>query len=141
MVLRADGNLILRAFWTCFCILGTLSTLAGQLSNYYNIEEQTIVKYRRFNDIETDLYPDLSLCWSLAINEENLKRYGKRFNSRYYAAFLAGYVPDNELLSVDYDNVTMNFDDYILQYGLQLSSYKSEILYDKEQNLNCDIEE
>ena len=135
MFLRGDANFIFRAFWTCCCILGTLSTILWQLSNYCNIEEQTIVKYRRFNDIETDLYPDLTLCWSLAVNEANLKRYGKNLTAPYYASFLAGYVPDKKLLSVDYDDVMTNFDDYVLQYGYQSSSAKDIILYDKKLGL------
>ena len=133
MFLKGGANFILRAVWTCCCILGTLSTIAWQLSNYFNIEEQTIVKYRRFNQFETDLYPDVTLCWSLAVNEENLKRYGKRFTPEYYAAFLAGYVPDKKLLSVDYDDVMMNFDNYVLQYGYQSSSAKDIILYDMKK--------
>ena len=116
--------------WICCCILATLSTMAWQLSNYYNGEEQQIVEYRTFNDMDTDRYPSLALCWTMTINEKKLKIYGDKFTSKGYKNFLTGLVWDENMLKVKYDEVTANLTDYILQYGYWKSSGKRKILYD-----------
>ena len=107
-------NTILKVAWTSSCIFATLSTVVWQLSNYYYGEEQTIVEYRRFNEMETDLYPSLTICLDLAINEERLNMYGNNFNSSAYERFLKGYVWDKEMLKVNYDDVMLNFTDNTL---------------------------
>ena len=108
--------------------------MVWQFSNYYSGEEQTVVGYKRFNEIEDNVYPSIGLCWTLAINEEKLKRYGNNITSLDYAAFLAGVGSDNYMLSVKYDDVTPEFDDYILRYGYEkdTSDNYDVVLYDKE---------
>ena len=109
--------------------------MVWQLLNYYSGEEQTVVGYKKFNEMEDNVYPSIGLCWSLAINEEKLKRYGSNYTSVDYAAFLAGFGLDNSMLSVKYDDVTPQFDDYILRYGYEKSTSNNfdVVLYDKEQ--------
>ena len=128
-VLATKIRLILRTVWTCSCIVATLATMAWQLSNYYNGKEETVVDYRRYNDIDYDLYPSLSLCWTMVINEEKLKMYGAKFNSTAYGKFLAGEFWDKDMLTVEYDNVMPDFDDYIVTYGYKDSSWRGQSLY------------
>ena len=124
-------NSILRISWTVSCVFATLSTMVWQLLNYYNGEEQTIVEYRRFNEMETDGYPSLTLCWHMGINEEKLKMYGSKFNSLAYGKFLHGDAWDEDMLKVDYEDVMLNLNDNILFYGYTTSSQKTIKLYNK----------
>ena len=87
-----------------------------------NGKEQTVVGYKRFNEKEDNVYPSIGLCWTLAINEDKLKGYGSNFTSMDYAAFLAGFGSDKNMFSVEYDDVTPQFDDYILRYGYEKST-------------------
>ena len=136
--LRSKATVILRIAWTCCCILATLSTMAWQLSNYYNGEEQQIVEYKKFNEIQTDRYPSLALCWTMTINEKDLKRYENQFKKRImkkdYLQFLTGDVWDKDMLMVDYYNVTPHFADYVLEYGYFTSLDNSpETMYPKQR--------
>ena len=134
-VLRANAKSILRITWNWGCILATLLAMAWQLSNYYNGEDQTVVTYRMFNEIETDVYPSFTLCWTMTISDEKLKRYGSTFNATDYAKFLAGDLWDEKMLDVDYKAVTPDLDEYVLQYGYRTSKNRDEILYDKEWDI------
>ena len=131
---------ILRGSWTCCCILLTLLTMVWQCYNFYGGEENTIIEYRNFNDMETDLYPSIGLCWTLAINNEHLKQYGQRFTPSRYAYFLAGHYWDKDMLKVDYENVTSRFEDYIHRYGYMYPARAytksvSESIYDAETEI------
>ena len=116
-------KVIFRISWTCCCILATLCTMTWQLSNYYIGKEQQIVEYRNFNELKTDVYPSLGLCWTMTIDETNLKQYGDTFSSRGYVDFLSGgifqedFIWDENMLAVEYYNVTPHFADYVLKYG------------------------
>ena len=128
--MRAQAKSIFKKAWSWCCILATLSTIVWQLFNYYNGEDQTIVTYRNFNEIETDVYPSVTFCWTMAISEENLKLYGNNLNRKDYAKFLAGYHWDENMLIVDYDNVTLHFGDHVLLYGYKTSSGRDVVLHD-----------
>ena len=127
--LRDNTRKILKIVWACCCTLATLSTIVWQCSNYYYGEEQTIVDYKNFNERETDLYPSIGVCWSGAIIEKALKQYGNNFTAKDYGNFLLGYLWDEEMLKVDYDNVTRRFDDGIGIYGYSTAEMKTVILH------------
>ena len=57
-----------------------------------------------FNEMDTDMYPSIGLCWTMAINEEQLKQYGNRFTPSSYTYFLMGHYWDEDMLKVDYEN-------------------------------------
>ena len=130
-----DWKTMLRGTWVCCCILATSMTMVWQCYNFYRGEENTIVEYKTFNEMETDVYPSIGLCWTLPINIENLKRHGKRFTPSSYAYFLAGYHWDKDMLKVDYNNVTIHFEDYIHRYGYMNHSslHNSDHIYDGEK--------
>ena len=90
-VLSVHAKSIYKKAWTWCCILATFSTFVWQLSNYYYGEDHTIVTYRKFNEIETDVYPSISLCWTMAISEKNLNAYGNILNREHYA-FISQYL-------------------------------------------------
>ena len=131
MSMKLKSKCIFKIAWTSCCIVATFSTMAWQLSNYYNGEEQQIVEYRMFNEMEADRYPSLSLCWTMTINDETLKRYGENFTSIDYANFLRGLVWNENMLMVNYDNVTPDLTDYVLTYGYWTSSDSRVSLYNK----------
>ena len=116
---------ILRTAWTLGCVVATFYATTWQFRRYYTIEDQTIIEYKRFHEREKDVYPSISLCWNVAINEEKLKRYGENFTSMAYVDFLFGNLVskkdlwNKDMLAVDYDNVTTRFEDYLIEYGYE----------------------
>ena len=123
--------MILRRGWTCCCIIATLSTMVWQCSNYFTGLENTVIEYKMFNEMDTDMYPSIGLCWTMAINEELLKRYGNKFTSASYLYFLVGHYWDEDMLAVDYEGVTPNFDEYIHRYGYINAYWEYKDMYNK----------
>ena len=78
-ILKTNTKQILRVSFTLICISATIFTTVVQFMNYCTVEDQTIVTYKRFHESETDVYPSISLCWTMAIDEEKLKRYDNEF--------------------------------------------------------------
>ena len=116
-ILKTNAKQILRVAFTLICISATIFTTVIQFMNYCTVEDQTIVTYKRFHESEIDVYPSISLCWTMAIDEEKLKRFDNEFTLKAYTYFLHGYSIgeqwNKDMLRVNYDNVTINFDDYI----------------------------
>ena len=125
-----DSRSICITFWASCCIVATLSTTVWQCLNYLYGEEQTVVEYKSFNDGAENIYPSIGLCWTQAIDEEKLKGYGSTFTSATYGWFLTAYYWDKKMLLVEYENVTVNFDNYILQYGYITPKDGERILYE-----------
>ena len=89
--LKTNIKQILRVTFTLICISATLFATVVQFINYCTVEDQTIVTYKRFHESETDVYPSISLCWTMAIDEEKLKQYDDEFTLEAYTYFLHGY--------------------------------------------------
>ena len=112
-----------KRLWKLSCITATLFTTIWQLNEYCNGPEGTIVKYKRFHDKKSDLYPSVGICFSNTLIEDELKRYGDDVNMTAYVKFLSGDYWDQNFLKIDYDRVTQNLDQYILA-----SRYKNYLL-------------
>ena len=123
---------VLRRCFALLCIFATLTTVTLQFHKYGKGEDETQVEYKKFNEGESDIYPSVGLCLTMAINEERLKKYGENFTSEQYVSFLTGtkYDWNKEMLKVDYENVMQHWNEYILGYGyLRGDNWEWDILY------------
>ena len=122
-----------RRLWKFACIFATIATTVLQLNQYCNGPDGTIVEYKRFGDVETDVYPSIGACFTNTLEEKNLKKYGDNLTSTLYYYFLTGEFWDPNLLMVDYDIVTQNLDEYVLAYGYRTSDWKFNYVYQQGQ--------
>ena len=76
-----------------------------------NISEVT---YQEFHKTEENVYPSLTLCLASVFSEKNLRRYGEEINPSTYKEYLNGQLWDNRMVDIEYDNVTLNFLDYLM---------------------------
>ena len=97
-----------------------------QLHNYLYGDDLTTVLYKTFHQDEIDVYPNIGFCFSNSLIEEKLNNYqitvpnkSKRNVSslkHLYSDFLSGNYWDQDMLRIDYDDVTKNIDDYLMRY-------------------------
>ena len=127
---NSKPKFILRKTWTCCCILAALSTMVWQLSNYYNVEDQTIVKYRRFNDKETDLYPSIGFCLTLPLKKEILIQCGEHITPEAYADLLIGKTWDPDMLKINYGDLAQDLYDSIAEDGYMNRKMEHIFLFD-----------
>ena len=120
-----------KIIWTLLCIIGTIVTTLWQLVSYLNNEDVTVVGFKKFHNNEIDVYPDISLCFTVALLEDKLRRYEDvNINSYTYALFLGGYLWNQDMLHINYDNVSFDFKDYVISYGIMNNKWDDTTYYD-----------
>ena len=119
-----------RRLWKLSCIAATMVTTIWQLNEYCNEPDRTIVEYKAFDGT----YPSVTVCLTNTLIEEKLKAYGDGVNSLAYISFLAGAIWDERFLRINYDDVTQDLGEYILEYGYVSRKRETHVMYVAGQN-------
>ena len=119
----------LNVLWTTFCIIITAVVAVLQIKIYLEDKDVTNISYKIFNENEQDVYPSIGFCFSNIVIEENLKKYNITIPNEsnwsvhslrnYYKNVLVGSYSDQDILSIDYDEVTKKIEDYLLSYEVR----------------------
>jgi hypothetical protein len=123
----------LKVIWTLACVITTLITAIWQLLSYLNGEDMTVIHYKQFHQEEIDLYPSIGLCFSNVLIPEKLEKYGIS-NIEIYSRFLAGLEWNQTLLNIDYDDVSLNLEDYIDEIGIRFTDLELITLNPSSEN-------
>ena len=134
----------LNVAWTSLCTIGTIATSIWQLNNYIHGEDLTVVSYRTFHQDKKDVYPSIGLCFANTLLEEKLKNYHFTDPTKsdwstsklknLYTNFLAGGYWDQDMLSINYDDVTKNIGDYVIFYSVMTNEYdKDYVIYNASE--------
>ena len=70
------------------------------------------------------------MCFYNPFVNAKLRGYGKAINSTLYKSFLLGNIWSEEMSNIDYENVTININDYFLGYEIVYGN-STTITYDK----------
>ena len=113
------------------CVVSTLVLLWMCAWRYIENDSTSLVDFRIFQHQEKDIYPSFSLCFRGGgiFDKDNLNT--KEIEN--YKQFLKGEIWDDEMLNIDYDEVTLNLVDYVEQVALQ-KNYGSPNYYEWNQN-------
>ena len=113
------------------CVVSTLVLLWMCAWRYIENDSTSLVDFRTFQNQEKDIYPSFSLCFrgEGIFNEDNLNKN----EIENYKQFLKGEIWDEEMLKIDYDEVTLNLVDYVEKVALQ-KNYASPNYYEWNQN-------
>ena len=105
------------------CILAALRLTIKGVSKYLKNEDLAQVDYRKFHESPKDMYPTITICLHglLIFSSSKLSSIGVGINETTYSMFLMGKHWDERMVRIDYDNVTIDIDDYILFGILQYS--------------------
>ena len=76
-------------------------------------EDVSLVDYKLVVKTKHNELPMISLCIQNPFLIDELKKINPRVNESIYSAYLKGEFVDNQLTSIDYDNVTINVFDYV----------------------------
>ena len=102
----------------CFYFLCTLFAFVMTMwatSEYLKNEDVIEISYRSFNSyVENGQYPEMSLCFANPYDDSKFPNDGKFFNSSIYHDFLHGKRWDEDLIELNYDNVTIDLQDYLI---------------------------
>ena len=100
------------------CLIATIATVSWCLYNFILNEDVSSVTFQQFHNNPENAYPSISFCVLNPLIQEKLDRYGTNVTVGKYQAFLAGRYWDDSVAGIDYDQVTLEFNDYILGYDV-----------------------
>ena len=106
--------LILPYKLLCFTV--TIGTISWCLYNFVLNEDVSSIQFKEFQSQPEHVYPSVSFCVINPLLDEKLKEYGTDITVKSYQSFLKGLDWDDKMDAIDYDNVTLDLNDYILDY-------------------------
>ena len=95
------------------CWISTITLVSYWIYVYTLDEDLCIVDYRKYFEDKSDEFPVLSICLKNHISEEKLKLQNPEITIQRYIDFLNGEIFDEELVKVNYKNVTIDVSNYV----------------------------
>ena len=111
-------------------------TITGILAIYgfwkYNKNQSiSLVDFKTYHATEKDIYPSISLCFEgeEIYDHEKLKKDYAVENVWDYINYLQGDIWNDNMAGINYDEVTMNLEKYVLQVELHVNTVFSDPAY------------
>ena len=115
---KRDAIKSLDFFYDCCCVIAFISCASWCTITWLQDHDTTSVDLLLYNDNSNNLYPSISLLIINPFIEEKLNGYGEGITANTYSKFLAGDYWDERMLYIDYDNVTVDLNDYFIGYEM-----------------------
>ena len=110
-----SGWMGLHNVFKLICILTTLSLVVWCAYEFSKNEDICEVSFKGFLEDNDSVYPDLIFGVQNRFNETVLRTYDQTFNEDNYRRFLYGGSDwDAKMLDVDFDKVSMQLKDYVI---------------------------
>ena len=116
-------KVFLRAF-QLGCICFTIFVWHLCIHRYNQQKDNSIVDYQWYHEQEKDIYPTISICLygvPIVFSSARLETIDRRFNANLYSQFLQGKYWNDAMIKIDYDDVTINFLDYLSDIKIVLT--------------------
>ena len=120
-------ELALKCIVGAVCGFATISLTVYCAYQYILDEDVARIEFKQFNSGSDHIYPAVTMCFPSPLVEEKLEKYGDGINANTYSSFLRGIHWDNRMTHINYDDVSINFEDYLLGriYYIQYMQYIS----------------
>ena len=106
----------LHIVFELICILTTLALVIWCSYEFTKDEDICEVSFKTFLEDEYSTYPDLWFMLPTRFNETALRTYDKHFTKHKYRSHLfGGRSWDEKMLDIDFEKVSMQINDYLLQ--------------------------
>ena len=98
----------------CGVVLCCLTVLIVNIYEYTLDEDISRIEFKEFNSDEDHIYPTITMCFTNPLLEEKLIKYGKSINSKTYTDFINGDLWDENMARIEYDDVSIDIESYLL---------------------------
>ena len=117
------GRKSFRYLFTFICNVGVMLMIGYWLYKFV-IEDRDVgvVDYELMEKAKDVEYPVPAFCFRNPFVKKKLYAYGPYVNSSAYVNYLKGDLFNHELVSIDYENVTLSLDDYFEFAEVRLSN-------------------
>ena len=96
------------------CALATIGLTVKCVYQYMSDEDVSRISFKTFNSNENAIYPAVTLCFTNPLLDNKLVEYGTGVNSTSYRNFLQGIAWDERMANIDFDDVSVNFEDNLV---------------------------
>ena len=104
---------MLRKIYIFVCIACTTAAIVRCIYEYWQNHDISRIKFHQFNQNKEGVAPSISLCFRNMFIEKELENFGDGINAVSYRSFLQGKTMDDRMTKIDYDNVTLDINDYL----------------------------
>ena len=108
------------------CWLLTILLVGCSISLYIQNDDITRMRNAKFHSTERDIYPSISICFGNVLDEEKLDARGINKNS--YLSFLTGKEWNKTFFDVNFDEVSIDLEHYLLAMEVYKEGYNRDIL-------------
>ena len=98
------------------CFICAFSMVMFWCFKYSKDEDLCLVSYKTFQKNDDSAFPVLSMCFQNPIIESKLREIGGNINTSAYIKFLKGEIYDEQMVNIDYSNVSMALSHHHLSY-------------------------
>ena len=96
------------------CGIATIGFIIYCVYQYILDEDVSRIEFQQFNSEEDHIYPAITMCFPKPLLEDKLAPYGEGINTSSYSSFLKGELWDERMANINYDDVSMNIEEYLL---------------------------
>ena len=108
----------LKFFYSCTCVAAAIGFVIWGVYRYSLDEDITRIDVKNFNADEESIYPSVSLFFYSPCIKEKFEKQGNGITPTIYKRFLQGDEWNENLMDIDYNDVTINIIDYFLGYEI-----------------------
>ena len=123
---NTDPWIVFSHSFTVLCTLVACILVIWCLWEYSKDEDVVEIIFRSYGEDEECIYPDITLCYESPYETYRLQRFDKNISKYRYTAHLLGqdFVGnwDKNILKIDYHNVSLQLDDYLIGKPLYTTS-------------------
>ena len=120
----------------CVCIIVVIGYGLISIGDFIQNDDLCEVSFKRFHSDKESIYPAFTMCLNTPFVEERLKKISSTINSSSYESYLAGMGKTNEnLKNVDYNNVVLKEEDFILEATVRYKEEPSSLVGEKLETI------
>lgn len=105
------------------CGFATLGFTIFCVHQYALDEDVARIEFQEFNSDENHIYPSVTICFPNPLLEDKLAQYGEGINASTYTKFVVGELWDERMALIDYDDVSIDIENYLLGKTIFLAIY------------------
>ena len=115
---------VFRCIVVTLCGIVSIGVVTHCINEYVLDEDVSRIRFTKFNSEKTHIYPVITFCFSSHLLKDKLATYGEGINVDSYQRFLRGDLWDERMASINYDDVALKIEDYLLgKYTSFMSTY------------------
>ena len=113
---------IFRIIFHLICFTATVFCTYKCYTKYQQNHSSFEIKFGKFHQDDNNLYPSISMCFSMPFKSEKLDQYMKGITNKNYSDFLLGNNNREKLFEVGYEDVSLQINDFFVQSKIRYTS-------------------